>query len=83
MTEEDQVASRIRLTPAERAVLLEQVVSLKVSSDGLTEAIKTGSGKEMGEEWVRMGEAMNYVGTILNMKGHNALRQYLCEQAGE
>lgn len=80
MTEEAQISSRIRLSPAERMVLIEQIEGLKLSSGLLRNAVESGMVSDLGTHWVQMGEAMNYIGSILNMKGNIAARQFLFEQ---
>ena len=83
MTQEDEnIASRIRLTPAERTVLMEQIDTLRVAANQMRKAVTENQGTQMTEAWVLMGESMNYVGTILNLKGTAAIRQFLHETGG-
>ena len=79
---DEDIASRIILTPAERTVLMEQLDTLKVSADAMRRAVVASKGTAMTEAWVQMGESMNYVGTILNLKGTAAIRQFLHETGG-
>ena len=79
---DEDIASRIRLTPAERTVLMEQIDTLKVAADQMRKAVTDNKGTQMTEAWVQMGESMNYIGTILNLKGTSAIRQFLHETGG-
>lgn len=80
MNQEREIESRISLTLAESTVLGEQCAALVKSVNALRIAVGQDDGVGMSKSWNTMTEHMNYIGTLLSIKGSAAARAYMTEQ---
>lgn len=76
------IAPNIVLTPAEGALLMEQTDALKVSVDELRVGLASAEPAVVMKAWNRMSEHMNYIGSVLQIKGASAARAYFEERQG-
>lgn len=79
---EREVAARIKFSLAEASLLKDHLEDLKKNTTDLIVAIASDDGLNVMRRWNAMGEDMNYVGTMLNLKGSSAARQWI-EETGQ
>lgn len=83
MTDNSEVTSRIKLSLAECTVVNEQIRLAKAALDQVSGAVNGNRGAEIAARWSDATDAMNYINTILNIKGYAAMREYVKEQGDE
>jgi hypothetical protein len=80
--QEREVAARIKFSLAEASLLHDHLKSLIEQAEVLRSAIGADNGLVVMRSWNQMGDDMNYVGTLLNLKGSAAARQWI-EDTGQ
>lgn len=79
---DDEVLSRMVLTPAERIVLSEQAENAKQSFDVLRVKAEAGDVKGMVLIWLEITQQFEYMSNILGAKTNRALLM-LMQERGE
>lgn len=80
---EREVAARLKFDLAEASILNSHLVALIDEANTLRSAIGGDNGKQAMDSWNAMSDHMNYIGTLLNLKGSTAARQYIAEHGIE
>lgn len=80
--DQQKVADRIVFTPAERAVLVEQLETLKVHCDKVIEPLKDGTPTEVMDAWVRVHIPLQYLTDVFSRKVDGALYDIMREEQG-
>lgn len=80
MTREDEVAQKVKFTAPEEVLLDDHLKAMGDTVAGLRVAVGQGDGVTVMRLWNRLGDSITYVGTILNLKGNVAAKQWLSER---
>ena len=81
--QEREVASRIKFSLAEASILHEELQELIGHAESLRSAIGSDNGLMVMREWNAVAEHLNYVGTLLNLKGSAAAKKWIEESGME
>lgn len=79
---EREVAASLKFSLAEASLLHEHLRAAEEGCEALRAAIATDNGQQVMDVWNSVSEHVTYVGTIFNLKGSTAARQYI-EKRGE
>lgn len=80
---EREVAARLSFDLAEASILTSHITDLVKQAEVLRSGIGNNEGQKVMDAWNAMGDHMNYIGTLLNLKGSAAARAYLAAHGGE
>lgn len=77
----DEIAQRIRMTPAEQMVVVEQAQSIKADCDDLIKSMNGSPGDSIAA-FSRLGQHVSYLQSLLAAKVEDAARRLSEEQGG-
>lgn len=77
--QEREVAARVKFNVPEQVLIDDRINSLINAAVDLKAAVDANNGNSILRAWNLMSEDMTYIGTILNLKGSAAARQWIEE----
>lgn len=77
---DEEILSRIVLTPAEKQVMIEQALTQKTALDLFVQRIQAGDTRGLVLQWADMTQTWEYMSNVLQAKTNRAIHTLMQER---